>query len=223
MMTQPVNPVTDPVIVGIPVMIEGSDAVSAGTLAYVEGDILEVQISNSKAYTLGEPVKLVMYSPDGILNMQSSIVARDVDSVFVLTPAKIIQTYLKRRKQPRVDVREKVKILRVDGSAPGEPGEMQPNAVIGNIGLGGMGFSATIPLKENQIITFEWNLEGMFTCRARIIHAHLIPNGYFYGSEFVDFPNAKLNLLRAYILRKQIENRQEQKRMSLDSKMTGTI
>ena len=220
MMTQPVNSVSDP-IVGIHVMIEGSDAVSAGTLTYVEGDILEVQISNSKAYNLGEPVKLVMYSPDGILNMQSSIVARDVDSVFVLTPAKIIQTYLRRRKQPRVDVREKVKILQVDGSSPGDSDELQPNAVIGNIGLGGMGFSATIPLKENQIITFEWDLEGAFAYRGRIIHTRMIPNGYFYGAEFVDFPNAKLNLLRAYILRKQIENRQEQKRVSIDS-MTGT-
>ena len=213
-MSQP--PVADTIIIGSHMMIEGRDGMSSGMLVYVEGDILEIRIPNSKAFNLGEPVKLVMYSPDGILTMQSSVIARDDDAVFVLTPEKIMKLYMRRRKQPRVDVREKVRILEVDGSPPRDPDAEAPSALIGNISMGGVGFSATIPLKEKQIVTFEWELEGPLICRTRIVHMRLIPSGFFYGSEFVEFPKAKLNQLRAYILRKQIENRQEQKRSPFD-------
>ena len=198
-------------IVGSHVTIEGRDTMISGVAVYVEGDIMEIRAVNSSKAQLGEPVKLVVYSPDGLMITQSSVVARDVESVYVLTPVPVIQMYLQRRKQPRVEVKEMARIIALEQAATGSPVQLPFEIAIQNLSLGGMGIVSSASLDEQSKVTVEWDLEGPVECRLRIVHKRPASDGYYYGAEITDFPKQKLNLLRAYILRLQIEKRQKEK------------
>lgn len=206
------NANSDIVIVGCNAMLESKEATSSGKLVFIEGDIIEMNVGNSRSYELGDSVKLVVYSPDGILNMQTSVVARDKESVYLITPEKILQLYLKRRKQPRVNIELPALIVELYNNQKKMELEGPMEALLCNIAMGGTGLNTPAKLMQNQVITLSWDMEEPLKCQAKIVHQRSTTNGNHYGAEFVNFPKAKINLLRAFILRQQIQNRQEDKR-----------
>jgi c-di-GMP-binding flagellar brake protein YcgR len=204
-MSTPSNSMSDLAILGCDATLESKNASSTGKLTFIEGDITEITVRNSNAYILGDAVKLVVYSPDGVLAMETSVVAREKESVYVITPHQLLTIYLKRRKQPRVNVKTKGKVLEILGR---EQFEEPIEVTVSNIALGGIGFVAVYPFSEQQVITLDWNMEESIVCQVKVVHTRSTNNGRYFGAEFEHFPKPKVNLLRAYILRKQIENRQ---------------
>lgn len=203
---------SDILIIGCNAMLESKESSSSGKLVFIEGDIIEMNVGNSRSYELGDSVKLVVYSPDGLLNMQTSVVARDKESVYLITPEKILQLYLKRRKQPRVNIELPALIVELYHQHKKIELEESMEAVLSNIAMGGIGLNTPAKLMQNQVVTLSWEMEESITCQAKIVHQRSSANGSYYGAEFINYPKAKINLLRAFILRQQIHNRQEDKK-----------
>ncbi|PUA34563.1 PilZ domain-containing protein [Paenibacillus elgii] len=197
------------------IVVEKEKFVSTGVLTFVEGDILEIEMSEYKAFELGDAVKLTIYSPGGFYPFESTVVAKDQGVVMVLIPPQHQNRFAEKREHPRVQVNQKgalVSYRNEDGSWQVPEGQIP--LTVKNISLSGIGFIIEEPVELDRDALVQLHLDLGFSmhCRAEIIRTEPVEFGCYYGAHFDEMAADKANSLRAFILKKQVESHFAQKR-----------
>jgi c-di-GMP-binding flagellar brake protein YcgR len=192
-------------------VVEKQDFVSTGFLSYAEGDLIEIEMSEYKQFDLGEPVKLTIYSPEGMFILHSTIIAKDSGFIVVINPPENQKKFLGKRKNPRVNTDKSgwIHALHSIGNAENRKVLNQPiSFIVNNISVSGIGFtlSEQVKLLAEEKVELEIDLHLKFPCVAEIVHSDASEAGLYYGASFVDLTLQKQNTLRAFILGIQIEN-----------------
>ncbi|WP_052702984.1 PilZ domain-containing protein [Paenibacillus beijingensis] len=91
-------------VIGSRTVVEKNDYVAAGTLRYIEGDLIEIELAEFKPFELGEPVKLTIYSQLGVYRMSTTVIAKAAGAVAVLFPHDKFKVRDEKRSSPRVPV-----------------------------------------------------------------------------------------------------------------------
>jgi c-di-GMP-binding flagellar brake protein YcgR len=189
-------------------VVEKKEFVSTGILTYAEGDIVEIEMSEYKAFDLGDVVKLTVYSPGGIYTFQSTVVAKDDGALMVINPPHNQKRFAEKRENPRVSVSHNGQLLAVhhgNGQEEELPEELLLD--IRNVSVSGLGFYLQSEVKLDTSMTAEVKLDFGFEvdCKLEIIRSEPGETGVYYGARYVDMPFEKANALRAFVLKKQVE------------------
>ncbi len=192
------------------VVVEKKSFMSTGTVAYVEGDIIEIELPQATYYRPGDPVKLVIYSSTGMITLQSSVLAVEQGVLVTLNPPEY-QKQLQKRGHPRLEIATAGAIETMREAHQSNP-IVFPEPVpfrVENISLGGVGFVIEQPivLRERTVLDVELEISGLLKGCLSIQHSKKAENGTYYGAMFVNLPDSSKISLRGYILRKQIERR----------------
>jgi c-di-GMP-binding flagellar brake protein YcgR len=204
-------------------VVEKSDYVTTGVLSYAEGDILEIEMSDVKSFGLGDHVKLTIYSPGGIYMMSSTVVAKDHNALMLINPPSNRSRFAEKRQHPRVPVSETGRLTSILG-ADGEPLSSYEDMIltIENISVSGVGFTlaeSDIELAKETVVTLELELGSLIDCKAEIVRNESSGDGLLYlGAQFVEIEGSKINSLRAFVLKKQVEVHYSRKRDEDDRK-----
>ncbi|KIL38156.1 hypothetical protein SD70_28170 [Gordoniibacillus kamchatkensis] len=190
------------------------DYVTTGVLAYVEGDIIEVETYDLKSFELGDQVKVTIYSSGGIHVFESHVVAKDRDSLIILNPPQNDNKFAERREHPRLQVFEEGKAYAIiDATKRREQLEEPLHLTVNNVSISGIGFTLldNIELTSLMQLELEVNIGSAMNVTAEIVRREKAEFGYFYGAQFVDLAADKLTSLRAYILMHQVESHYRKK------------
>jgi c-di-GMP-binding flagellar brake protein YcgR len=191
-------------------VVEKKDYVSTGMLTYAEGDILEIELPEYKLFELGDHVKLTVYSPGGIYMFHSTVVAKDHGALMVINPPHNQNRFAEKRENPRVMVSEKGKIQAVVPSS-GSGKQALENHIelrLENISISGIGFTVEerIDLTASTLIEVEVDLGIPIPFVAEIVRQQAAEGGVYYGARYVNMLPEKANSVRAFVLKKQVEN-----------------
>ncbi|SDE32974.1 PilZ domain-containing protein [Paenibacillus sp. UNCCL117] len=189
-------------------VVEKKEFVSTGILTYAEGDILEIEISDYKKFELGDSVKMTVYSPGGIYTFHSTVVAKDQGALMVINPPQNQKRFAEKRESPRVDVEHSGQLLSIHYADSGEQElEERLRLDIRNVSVSGVGFlmEGGKRLEESATADVMLDLGFDITCRVEIIRSEPEETGIYYGAKYVEMPVEKANALRAFIIKKQVE------------------
>jgi c-di-GMP-binding flagellar brake protein YcgR len=191
-------------------VVEKQDYVSTGVLTYAEGDIIEVEMADFKVFPLGEKVKVTIYSPGGIYVFESNVVAKHQGSLMILNPPENQKKFAEKREHPRVQINESGFILSITDVRNNETKQLESpiELVVNNISVSGIGFTIQqmLELPKATKLEIEVNLGFPLQCTAEIIRREKTEAGVYYGAQFPDLKGEKLNSLRAYVLKTQVES-----------------
>lgn len=199
-------------------VLEKKQFVSTGILTYIEGDIVEVEISDWQVFFLGDSLKVTIYSPLGILTFESTIVAKDIGSVIILLPPEIQKRFMDKREHPRVEVSQTGTINTAFQTATRQKAiELSSpiQFVTTDISMGGIGFVLQIGEQDlHKFMHIEVEIELGFTLPSylELIRKTPVEDGMFYGAKLIDTPQDKLISLRSFIMRAQVANYFKQKK-----------
>lgn len=189
-------------------MVEKKDFVSTGILTHIEGDIIEIEIPEYQVFSLGDEVKLTIYSPGGIFVFQSTVVAKDNGSVIVINPPQNQKRFLEKREHPRIDISHRGRLVSVNGTPLEAEYGGSLEFIVNNVSLTGVGFSTMVNVGVQKFDTVEVEMDFDFkmVCKAEIIRIeNQIETEYYFGAKLTEIPEDKQNSLRAFILRHQVK------------------
>ncbi|MFC0216422.1 flagellar brake protein [Paenibacillus chartarius] len=185
------------------------DYVSTGQLTYVEGDIIEVEMSDLKSFNLGDKVKITIYSTGGIHVFESHVVAKANGSLIILNPPENNNKFAERREHPRIEVAEEGLLQAITEAKSQERRELEEpvNLTINNISISGIGFSmfGHFELANATQLEMEMKLSSTVPIQAEIVRREKKEYGYYYGAQFTNMSADQMNSLRAYVLKQQVE------------------
>lgn len=189
--------------------IEKSNFISTGIITYIEGDLIEVEIPEYKLFELGDPVKLTVYSPGGIFSFESTVVAKDSGAVMIINPPANQKRFAEKRELARVEV-SNVAVIRsaLEGWSSEEKAAFNDVHVeVKNLSLGGIGFFAPAHFSAGKGKVVEMGLDLGFAldCSIEIVRFEKAEDSLFVGARYKQIVPEKLNSLRAFVLRKQVE------------------
>lgn len=209
--TEVINVPSSSVLMHCRTVVEKKDFVSTGLLTVVEGDMLEIEIGDYQRFDLGDSVKVTIYTPAGIYLFNSTIIAKDVGLLMVINPPENQRKFHDKRQYPRVEVSGNGMLSVADHDH--ELAEIPIELQVKNISVSGIGFmvSNEIKLPENTLVSLELNLGTQIDCTAEIVRSESSELGIFYGAKYVSLPDHKVNSLRAYILKAQVESHSSRK------------
>jgi hypothetical protein len=95
-------PFSEVKLIGCTIVIESDNVLHAGTIALIEGDSMEIHLPQYDEFNLGEEIKAIIYSSEGLINIKTSMIAKDVGTIVLIIPAAL-QGLLNKRKYPRVE------------------------------------------------------------------------------------------------------------------------
>lgn len=200
------------VLVQCRTVVEKDGFVSTGILTAVEGDMLEVEIGDFKQFELKENVKLTVYSPAGIYIINSIIIAKDDGSLMVINPPHNQRKFQERRGHHRVDTARNGVILSIPSLGGAESREELAKpvpVVVNNISVSGIGFTVkeTLVIPKSGRVEMEIDFGSQTPCAVEIVRSQEggEEGEVYYGGKFIDLPEDKLNSLRAFILKAQVE------------------
>ncbi|WP_309122090.1 PilZ domain-containing protein [Paenibacillus sp.] len=202
------------ITIGSRVSVEKDAYISTGVVSYIEGDILEIEMPQSKMYKPGDPVKLTVYSSNGFLILPSSVLAKDTGILMVLNPPEN-QLLSTRRQFPRIEVSDSGRMRSLRWSNGGENKLDASTAIdIRNVSLGGIGFTLDVDpgTRAMMVADVELDINGGVPCKIEISRKQTTEDGSTYiGARFLEIEPEHLNALRGYILRTQIKHRAKQR------------
>ncbi|TVY09381.1 PilZ domain-containing protein [Paenibacillus cremeus] len=204
-------------------VVEKKDFVSTGVLTYAEGDILEIEIAEYKAFKLGESVKLTVYSPGGIYPFESTVVAIDHGALMVINPPQNRNLFAEKRESPRVNVSQSGKITSITKPFRiKQPLESQVELLVQNISVIGVGFKVLDMIDIPKLAKVDVSLDLGFelACSVEIVRTEPLEVGCFYGAKYIDLPADKMNPLRAFVLKHQVMNHYSVKREEEEKRLT---
>ncbi|WP_274649437.1 PilZ domain-containing protein [Paenibacillus humicola] len=194
-------------------VVEKEAYVSTGILAHVEGDLMEIEMSEYKSFELGDPVSLTIYSPVGIHRLESTVIAKAENSLAVIFPPRALAGLEEKRESPRVEVllggsfeRKLNRVVRTkDGLEQIESSETVDISVV-NISLSGIGFVATgcPELQRDDIIDATIEIGGGLQCRLEIVRKDNDAEPCYFGARYMELDDVRQRSLRAFLLREQI-------------------
>jgi c-di-GMP-binding flagellar brake protein YcgR len=196
-------------LVGCKVFIEsGHYHLNMGTIIFLGEDIFEVNIAEPNRIRAADPVKVIIYGPDGMIKFKTSIIAKYDHGIILLSPPEILQKTLQQRKHHRVPTRQSG-FIRATATDAAEACDDTFQMTIHDIALGGIGFELNngedMPVKSSHSV--EIILERLLRCRIEIVRKFPKEDVYHYGASFLDISECDSKALRSHILREQINRR----------------
>lgn len=194
-------------------VVEKEGYVSTGTLAHIEGEMMEIEMSEFKSFELGNPVLLTIYSPVGTQRIQTSVIAKAEGSITVIFPAGLLVGQDEKRESPRFEVTQYGTIKRKmresrqkkDGTVLWFEADDHIDLTVRNISSTGIGFTMMGPaLNEEERLEAVIMLGFELHCTLEIIRKESDKDQTFYGARFHDINDQQQRALRAYLLREQI-------------------
>jgi c-di-GMP-binding flagellar brake protein YcgR len=202
------------VAVGSRVSVERKDFVSTGIVTFIEGDIIEIELSQAKYYKPGDEVKVTVYSSNGFLILPSSVIAKDIDVIMILNPPEN-QRLIQRRQHPRIDLQTDGIIHSLGWAVSSEQKLNTPLPIhISNISLGGIGFIVgdDTPIRTAMVADAELGIIGGLRCKIEVTRKQAADRGAYIGAKFLEVPAEQQTSLRGFIIRTQIEARAKHRR-----------
>ncbi|WP_025027045.1 PilZ domain-containing protein [Caldalkalibacillus mannanilyticus] len=193
------------VLTGSQAMMEKDGYVNSGNVVYAEGDLIEITSLQITQYKLGDYIKVTVYSPKGIDTFYTSVVARTTNSIILIYPPANQLKYGELREFPRIQIEVSAVIKSLYSSRT--PIDPPIQIIIGDISLGGIGFSTSADsiLTERSTASVEIQLSDNFPCTIEIVRRRVMGNLATFGAKFLRVPTDKMNMLRGFILRTRIE------------------
>lgn len=99
-------------------VVEKQGYVAAGTLTYLEGDLLEVELQEFDRFKLGERVQLTVYASSTKYRLRTSVIGMAEGSIAVILPPGAFNLHNEKRKAPRISVSVKGRLLRKPEQSP---------------------------------------------------------------------------------------------------------
>jgi c-di-GMP-binding flagellar brake protein YcgR len=215
-----VTPYSESALVGRNATVETDHVHSTGPISYIEGDIFEVELSKYDMYHPGDTAKIVIYAPGGILQFYTTIIGRDHGAIMLFIPFQIQQLLIRQRKYSRVEVDCEAAIDSITHPLHQEQTFDPPmNTAIKNVSLGGIGFHVNTPIDLKSLVHVELKLDTTYRFALEIIHCNELNGEFYSGGKFKHFPPEKLNSFHAFILKKQIEQRFESKKIEFEKQL----
>lgn len=206
-------------------VLEGEQSVATGVLSYLEGILMDIELSEYEQFQLGEQVKVTMYSPAGMHNFTTKIVARHQGSLMLVHPPHEQQKFNEKREYPRIEIRKHGFIT----SYSNEDGDMvkAPSPIpihIMNISMKGIGLTISedavlqSALDVGSMTHAELHLGMELPCSIRLVRDRQQGNERFFGAAIEHMEEDAARSLQAFILSQQIhthiENKSKQSRRS---------
>lgn len=192
-------------------VVEKEGYVSTGLLTHVEGEMLEIELSEFKTFDLGDPVHLTLYSPVGIQRLQSTVIAKAEGSLAVLLPPKSLAGLEEKREANRLEVRldgQLQPIVQTSVAAAAAEDEEEPLAVFKsrNVSLSGIGFETrhNVPIRVGEMLSAVVTMGFELNCRIEIVRREPEGEFCFYGARFVELSELQTRMLRAFLIREQV-------------------
>ncbi|MBW7456948.1 PilZ domain-containing protein [Paenibacillus sepulcri] len=204
---------SDKVLIHSRTVVEKEGYVSTGILSHIEGEMMEIEMTEYKSFDLGNPVEMTIYSPVGIQRLQSTVIGKAEGSIAVIFPVRALSGLEEKRESPRVQIDHKGTMKKTiietrELSTGPENFEFieDMELAIRNISLSGLGFIvAEGPrLKTNERLEAVLSLGFELPCWLEIIRYDSDGAQSFYGARFCDLDGLQQRALRAFILREQV-------------------
>jgi hypothetical protein len=190
-------------------VVEKKDFVSTGVLTYVLGDIIEVEISQFNVFELGDKVKLTVYTASGMFVFETTVVAKDSGSLIVINPPENRRKFTEKREFPRIDVQKQGVLFGFYEPVikKKDTFEKPIQFAVDNISMSGLGFiiDFDMGIKPNNHLQVELDLGFQLDCDTEIVRKQKSATGIYYGAQFINMPLEKMNALRAFVLKSQVE------------------
>jgi c-di-GMP-binding flagellar brake protein YcgR len=204
-------------------VVEKKDYVSTGVLTYVEGDMVEVEIGDYRIFELGDLVKMTVYTPEGIFNFSTTVIAKDDGYLIVINPPENRKRFSEKRKHTRIEVKRKGALNGIwpQGSLDKMMLVKPLEILVNNISQSGIGFRIDGDLKlsieeQIEIIT---NFGTPLSCKAQIKRKDETSLGILYGAEIIEILAEQNIALRAFILKSQVEVRSSLKKIETQKRV----
>jgi hypothetical protein len=196
-------------MLGGKIVVESENQVQTGVIRFFEGDLIEVQIDQPKHFNLGDAIRASIYANTGINNFQSSVIAKLPNGIVLVNPPEFQKKQLFKRQHTRVpcDLTAYIRAI-IMASINRKIMLNNPTEIeVKNVSLGGVGFFIPkgLDLQENAAVEVEFNVPFHMICTIDIMHKAMQENGVFYGGQFRELPPDKLSPLKAFTLKKQVE------------------
>ncbi|MCE5171922.1 PilZ domain-containing protein [Paenibacillus profundus] len=195
-------------------VLEGDSCVATGVLSYMEGDLIEVGLPEFERFELGEAIKVTIYSPVGIFNFTTKVVARHQGSLLIIHPPQQQRKFADKREYPRIDV-NKQGVITSRQTMQGEINALSTPVQIHiqDISLNGLGFTMTMgsALREGMQADAELQLGFVLPCRLHVVRHFPREEEMFCGAKLILNDDESMRSLRAFILREQIKAHIERK------------
>ncbi|MCQ6558822.1 PilZ domain-containing protein [Paenibacillus mendelii] len=194
-------------------VVEKDGYVSTGVLTHIEGDMLEVEMTEFKNFELGNPVHLTVYSPVGIHRVQSTIIGKAEGSLAVLFPPRAFSGLEEKRESTRVEMLingsfRNVLRRQIQTSEGSEILEVEEwiEFTVRNASLAGLGFEVISGPQLHPADKVEAIVKTGFDlhCTLEIVHSKSGGDHTFYGARFEELGEQERRALRAFLLREQI-------------------
>lgn len=195
-------------------VVEKDGYVSTGVLTHIEGDMMEIELSDFKNFELGDPVNLIVYSPVGIHRLHSSVIAKATGALAILFPERALIGLEERREAPRIDAAARGKmrhttsrdVMTSDGLVTVEA-EEEYELITRNISDSGVAFfvSAGPKLDMGECIDVTLEFGSPFHCRLEIMRRVESAQREGYGARFLELDELQRRALRAFLIREQVE------------------
>jgi len=204
---------SDKVLIHSRTVVEKEGYVSTGILSHIEGDMMEIEMSEYKSFDLGNPIELTIYSPVGTRRLQSTVIGKAEGSIAAIFPARTLSGLEEKREAPRVRIDQKGTLYKVfsetrELSTGPETFELVENIqlTIRNISFSGIGFVTTAGprLETHERLEATLSLGFELQCRLEIIRQDSDGGQSFYGARFCELDEVQQRSLRAFILREQV-------------------
>jgi hypothetical protein len=194
-------------------VVEKEGYVSTGVLSHIEGEMMEIEMTEFKSFDLGNPVDLTIYSPVGIHRLQSTVIGKAEGSIAVLFPPRALVGLEEKRETPRVEIGHNGTLKRTiyetrelkDGPETFEFTE-SVNLYVRNISCSGIGFivSEGPRILVSEVVEATIMLGSEFHCSLEIMRSEFDGGQSFYGARFCELDAHRQRALRAFILREQV-------------------
>lgn len=199
-------------------VVEKDGYVSTGVLAHVEGEMMEVEMSEFKSFDLGDPVSLTIYSPIGIHRIQSTVIGKAEGSLAVIFPPRSLTGLEEKREMPRIEVYQDgsfKQLVDEKGMAlqqeEAEQAELEAyvthtELTVRNISFSGVGFQVmgSPMLQPDDRVEATIKIGFELSCTLEIIRKEYDGDQSFYGARFHDLDELQQRALRAFLLREQV-------------------
>lgn len=191
-------------------VLEKNDYVSTGMMTYAEGDMLEIEIGDYQVYSLGDLVKVTVYTPLGIFIFHSTIIAKDHGALIVINPPENRKKFVENREYTRIVVdgsgyiRESFPLQSLEAKQYPIPLKFE----LKNISICGIGFT----LQEEYQLEKGVKMDVFLQCGidipviVQIVRSEELDSGWYFGARIMEIAPQQVISYRAFILKSQVES-----------------
>ena len=190
-------------------VVEKKGFVATGTLTYAVGEIIEIEFPQYDVFTLGEAVRVMVYSKGGIYTFETTVIAKAQDALIIINPPDNRKRFMDKRQHPRIDTRTTGALLSMFESTRNAERKFDYPIPfrLENISMAGAGIimEVELPLQPQTELAIEVDLGFQFHCRMEIVHKKKVDHVLQLGTKLTQMSNDHASKLRAFILKSQIE------------------